>query len=595
MKTTASAVSRASKRVASRDLLVVLAPGGEEMADTSRALSKAGVSNLVRESVGAVCEDVRSGVGAAIIFQEALSVEGIKKIAAVLRSQPPWSDFPFIIVTGAAALSAEEECTEEDLAHLGSVTLLERPFRQSTLVSAVESVLRARGRQYEVRDLLMQRKRSVQRLQLLAEMASHLLSAENPQEILDKVFAKLSSHLGLDFYFYYLFEEQNKNLRLAASAGVPPGVAAKIEWIEFAQTGLNSLNPKLIPVLKERKTARDDPHAEWLRTLGVKAFATYPLIARQRFIGTLSFASAKREHFSPAELSIMETVCNQIAIAMERRRAEEQIKSFNQVLERRVEERTAALNETNEHMQAFAYSVSHDLQAPLRAIRGFSQILLNESFSRLDAVSQDYLQRIDRSAERMQKLIQDLLAYSRLSRADYAPEKIGTEGCILSVLNQLDSDIRQKQAEIEVKRPLLPVFGHPAPLEQIVSNLVSNAIKFSRPKTTPRIQIWTERRDGIVRLFVEDNGIGILAEHRERIFGIFERLHNSVPGTGMGLAIVKKAAERMGGAVGVEPAPGEGSRFWVDLPANPSEDDAERGEVEAKAMRSELQPAGKSA
>ena len=595
MKRAASPPSPASKSAESRDMLVILAPGGEEMAAASRALSKAGVANLVRASVGAVCKDVKEGAGAAIIFEEALSVEGIKKIAAVLKSQPPWSDFPFIIITGAPEPSAEKECTEEDLVHLGSVTLLERPYRQSILLSAVESVLRARGRQYEVRDLLTQRERSVQRLQLLAEMASHLLSAENPQEILDNVFAKLSSQLGLDFYFYYLFDEQKKNLRLAASAGVPAGVAAKIEWIEFAQTGLNSLNPKLIPVLKERKTARDDPHAEWLRALGVKAFATYPLIARQRFIGTLSFASAHREHFSSAELSIMETVCNQIAIAMERRRAEEQIKSFNQVLERRVEERTAALNETNEHMQAFAYSVSHDLQAPLRAIRGFSQILLNESFSRLDAVSQDYLLRIDRSAERMQKLIQDLLAYSRLSRADYTPEKIGTEGCILSVLNQLDSDIRQKHADIQIKRPLLPVFGHPAPLEQIVSNLVSNAIKFSKPKTTPRIQIWTERRNGTVRLCVEDNGIGILAEHRERIFGIFERLHNSVPGTGMGLAIVKKAAERMGGSVGVEPTPGEGSRFWVDLPADPAENGAEPGAVEPNEVRADMEHVGKSA
>ena len=561
-----------SKTANARATIVLWIPDKVEATATTLALSKAGIANVTTSSVGEVCREIEQGVGAAVIAEEALSQGNLEELCAVLKAQPPWSDFPFIVLTSAPETGSRCVCSEEDLSRLGSLTLLDRPLRTQTLVNAVESVLRARRRQYQVRDLLAQRERSVQRLQLLAGMASHLLSADNPQEILDDGFAKLSSQLRLDFYFNYLVDERTGNLRLHACAGVPREVAEKMEWIDLAQTGLKGLDPSLMPVLTERTTTLDDPHTGWLRSLGVKAYATYPLIARQRFIGTLSFATARRDHFTPEELSIMETVCNQIAIAMERRRAEEQIKSFNQVLERKVEERTEALNETNEHMQAFAYSVSHDLQAPLRAIRGFSQILLSESLSRLDAVGQDYLQRIDRSAERMQKLIQDLLAYSRLSRADYTPEKIGIDGCILTVLNQLDDDIRQKNAEISVKRPLLNVFGHPAPLEQIISNLVSNAVKFSKPKSSPKVEIWTERHQDTVRLFVQDNGIGILPEHRERIFGIFERLHNSFPGTGMGLAIVKKAAERMGGSVGLDSTPGEGSRFWVELPADVSED-----------------------
>jgi signal transduction histidine kinase len=171
----------------------------------------------------------------------------------------------------------------------------------------------------------------------------------------------------------------------------------------------------------------------------------------------------------------------------------------------------------------------------------------------------------------MDALIEDLLSYSRVSRIELDPEPLDLEDVVRDVLVHLpDLDER---ADIEVARDGMPrVLGHRAALFQALTNLVSNALKFVPPGTRPSVRIHAERRERRVRLWVEDNGIGIAPEHHERIFRVFERLHGRerYPGTGVGLAIVRKAIERMGGASGVESRVGAGSRFWIELPAGPA-------------------------
>jgi signal transduction histidine kinase/ABC-type uncharacterized transport system substrate-binding protein len=251
-----------------------------------------------------------------------------------------------------------------------------------------------------------------------------------------------------------------------------------------------------------------------------------------------------------------------------RRRAEAELKKYRDHLEELVEERTKKLQEVNTELEAFAYSVSHDLRAPLRAIQGFSQALLEDYASDLDAQGKDYARRMDDSAQRMETLIQDLLEYSRLSRSEIKPTPVDLTSVIEKVLIGLEAEIKDKDAHIRVDKPLPAVLGHSATLEQIVENLITNAIKFVSPGVQPHVHLWAEQHDKAVRLWVEDNGIGIAPEHHERIFRIFERLHGieRYPGTGIGLATVKKGLEKMGGKVGVESAPGRGSRFWIELP-----------------------------
>jgi len=248
----------------------------------------------------------------------------------------------------------------------------------------------------------------------------------------------------------------------------------------------------------------------------------------------------------------------------------EKTRELNQSLEQRVDERTRELRETVADLNTFTYTVSHDLRAPLRSLHSFASILKEDFGGALGPEGAQYARRIVESSEQLESLTQDLLAYSRLSKPDLPVEKVEVEGLLGEVLRTMADDLSECHGRIDVTRPLASVIAQPVLLKEVLMNLISNAIKFVRKGVEPRVRIWTEAwPGGRIRLWVGDNGIGIAPEHREIIFGVFERLHSTdvYPGTGFGLAIVRRAVERMGGTVGVESSPGEGSRFWLDLSA----------------------------
>jgi len=230
-------------------------------------------------------------------------------------------------------------------------------------------------------------------------------------------------------------------------------------------------------------------------------------------------------------------------------------------------EGTARLQETLHELNTFAYTVAHDLRAPLRAMVGFSQVLQEDYAPALDSLAHDYIRRIAEAARRMDKLIQDLLTYSRLTRDLMPIENVELAPLVAEVLGRFEAEFRETGARVDVNGPLPPVRAHRVALHQVISNLLSNAVKFVAPGTRPEVRIYSQRKRGRVRLWVEDNGIGIAGEYQDRIFGVFQRLHSlaEYPGTGIGLAIVKRAVERMGGRVGVESATGKGSRFWIEF------------------------------
>jgi PAS domain S-box-containing protein len=251
----------------------------------------------------------------------------------------------------------------------------------------------------------------------------------------------------------------------------------------------------------------------------------------------------------------------------ERKQTEEEYKKYRKHLEDFVAQRTDQLEAVNKELESFAYSVSHDLRAPLRAMEGFANALLEDYADSLDSVGRDYALRVVSAAQHMDTLIQDLLAYSRLSRSALKPSTVSLDSVLGEVMHQFNPEINKTGAQIRVERPLPEVMGDHATLVQVLSNLLSNAIKFVQPGVKPGVKIWAEEKNGRVRLWVEDTGIGIAPEYHDRIFRIFERLQGveTYPGTGIGLAIVKKGLERMGGQAGVESVPGSGSKFWVEL------------------------------
>ena len=264
-----------------------------------------------------------------------------------------------------------------------------------------------------------------------------------------------------------------------------------------------------------------------------------------------------------------------------RKQAEIEKTLINEILEQRVRERTIQLESANrqltqinqklavanQDLEEFAYSISHDLREPLRAISGFSSILLRNQNTLSEANRQDYLRRIITSTQQGDQLIEDLLAYSRLSRTEIPLQPINLSLLIPEILRQLQPEIQQRQAQVQIEQPLAEVMGNRTILIQIVTNLIINAIKFVAPGVKPQVRIWSEQRGNRIRLWVVDNGIGIAQEYQQQVFQVFNRLHSNevYPGTGIGLAIVRKGVERLGGNVGVESQPQQGSRFWIEL------------------------------
>ena len=248
--------------------------------------------------------------------------------------------------------------------------------------------------------------------------------------------------------------------------------------------------------------------------------------------------------------------------------ARETLRRYAEDLERRVEERTGKLQETIRSLDAFCYTIAHDLRGPLRAIIGFSAQLLDQYRVRLDEEGVEYLARIKSSGARMDQLILDLLKFGRLNTTELVLEKTDLEGIIRKVLLTFEDEIAHKRARVQIRAPLLPVQASAVILEQVLANLLANALKFVPHNIPPQVEIWTEAHQGMVRLWVQDNGIGIKPEYFGKLFRPFSRLVNEqdFSGTGIGLAIVSKGVERMGGAVGVESEVRQGSRFWIDLP-----------------------------
>ncbi len=234
---------------------------------------------------------------------------------------------------------------------------------------------------------------------------------------------------------------------------------------------------------------------------------------------------------------------------------------------RELTQRSIELLEANTQLEAFTNSVSHDLRSPLQTIRGFAELLVRSPAENLGPEGLRCAQRIIHAAESMAKTMEDLLAYSRLRRVELEVAPVSLRAILQEAQAQVEADLRQTQGSIIVKGRLPRVMGQHTVLVQVVANLLSNALKFVAPGTVPEVRVRAQRRAGWVRLWVEDNGIGIAPADRGRIFQPFERLvsQEHYSGTGIGLACVKTAITRLGGQVGVESEPDKGSRFWVEL------------------------------
>lgn len=379
--------------------VLIVAPIGVDAQNMHDVLCRAGLAPNICPNLSAAAIELGRGCGAVLMTEEAFEYPRSGDLADAVSRQPAWSDLPLVLIVSGSHRGESKPAALQLMRTQTNFILVERPLRKDTLVSTVESALRARRRQYQVRELLRER---------------------------DELLASL---------------------------------------------------------------------------------------------------------------------------------------------EQRVADRTAKLLELNTELETFSYSVSHDLRAPLRSVETYARVLCEDYSQHLPDEAKNYLQRITKNAQRMDRLMQDVLTFSRIARADVSIVALDLDTILAGVIDQY-ADLAAAHEVINLRSPLGVVLGHEPGLIQCFSNLLQNALKFAKPGVQPRIDVFSEKRGARLRVYVKDNGIGIEPAFQTRIFGLFERASPAaVPGTGVGLAIVKKAAERMGGSVGVTSEAGQGSCFWIELPA----------------------------
>lgn len=442
-------------------------------------------------------------------------------------------------------------------------------------------------------------RRQHRRDQTLSWALVHLLKLEEPGKTVRQLFFKIAEHLDFDTFCLYLREPGAETFGLTAAGGVPTTLESDFAVCPFVAPGTPELRELVV-----LNGIQHHPESAFplLKQAGLTAAVIVPLLADKLHLGFLCFASTSREFIAKEESDLLTTIGRYLAIAMDRentshelRRTQEQLSDHAQQLEQKVKDRTRRLEETVAELETFTYTVAHDLKAPIRGMSGYTSILLNEMGSSLPAPAHNIVQKLARTTHRMETLAKDLLAFSKVSREDIALARIELEPLLEDLLAVRSAAVNQA---VEIQRPLPAVLGQKDMLQQVMANLIDNAIKFVPPQANPRVRISSEyvaesspnTRPGTllfsshhaslsepppnsnrarVRIWVTDQGIGIPPELFQKIFGIFERgvISSAYEGTGIGLAIVARAMQRMGGTCGVESELGKGSRFWIELPA----------------------------
>jgi len=409
------------------------------------------------------------------------------------------------------------------------------------------------------------------RLQILHEIDRAVAAEETPEAIAGAAIQPLREVLGVPRAIVNIFDLPAGEVEWLAAAGrrrthVGPGVRYSIRMMGDVQA-LKRGEPQLI----DTQTLPPGPEVDALLASGVRVYMVMPMIAGGELIGAVSFGG-EGESFPDEQMSIAREVATQLAIAVSQARLYERVKHHSDELELRVRERTAELQAANKELDAFSYSVSHDLRAPLRAVDGYAQMLEEDYGGKLDAEGNRLLGVVRASSRKMGELIDDLLAFSRLGREPLRTRPVQLDSLVQQIIDETRPSHNGRTIDFVVGN-LGTAEGDPALLKQALANLLSNAIKFTRDKDPAVVEVGCRNAGDPAVYYVKDNGAGFDMKYYDKLFGVFQRLHSTAeyPGTGVGLAIVQRVINRHGGRVWAESKPGEGATFCFTLQHDPRE------------------------
>ncbi|HEY6922713.1 MAG TPA: response regulator [Steroidobacteraceae bacterium] len=458
-----------------------------------------------------------------------------------------------IVMTGRATIDTAVQALRG-----GALDYVLKPFRLNNLLPVLTRALETRRLRTENIQL-----REVVSIYELSRAITHGLAHD---EVLQRTVSAAAQHSDAGAVCILVPTEDGSALRVGGMWG------PDFHWQQGQRFPLDAAIVRWVSEAREQLSAWDgsqDPEAVFSAPFpGEKLGVALPIVAGGNFYGILRFSSkAAQRRLTPGQVKALHILASTAATAFEAASLLGQLRTLNQELERRVRERTQELQAVNSDLEAFSYSVSHDLRAPLRRVDGFYQMFIDEFGAGLPPEGRRILENACAGTAHMSELIDALLRFARYSRQPLQTRPLQTQALVRRVMDNFKEQLQGRSVELRIAE-LPDCTADGALLEQVFTNFISNALKFTAGRAQARVEIGTRLEDGEQIYFVKDNGVGFDMRYADRLFGVFQRLHaqSEFDGTGIGLSIVHRIVRRHGGRVWAESRPQEGATFYFSLP-----------------------------
>lgn len=466
-------------------------------------------------------------------------------------------DLACIVATGHGTIASAVDALKA-----GALDYVLKPFNLTNIRAVLTRALATRALRLEN----MQLRESLS----IYELSRAITQGLERDAIVERTLAAAAGQRDVAAAYLLMPAEGGGSLSVAGSVGPAASTldAPVLELSDRVQRWIEQARREL-----ERSEALAPDGALYAHPFDGLITVALPIVSSGKFFGVLGFGFSRPERrIAPGQLRALEVLARTAASAFETAALVSELRRMNEELEMRVRERTRELEAANHDLEAFSYSVSHDLREPLRAVEGFCDMFRAEFAPGVPEPGQRILERIWSASRRMMQLIDDLLHFARFSRQPLSSSRVALRELVLQSVARLEESRSDLGPKPNVQVGEIPdCFGDRALLEQVLVNLLSNAFKFTAGRPAPRVEVGALRQGSDTVYYVRDNGVGFDMRYADRLFGVFQRLHpqDAYPGTGIGLSIVHRIITRHGGRVWADSRPGEGTTLYFSLPGIP--------------------------